>query len=270
MDFRPDEPMHNRYAVSHDFLSPVGRHAGGRDQRGSSTRSSAGSSTPARCSSPATRSTRSTTPTPAPTSRSPRCTTTSRGRSRRWCAGRSTASSPAARRRVDLRDRAVLRDRRRPESLDYDAKLDGLPRAGRRALRDRALPRVVRASTCRTSTSAVHEWVTSARLRPAAARDRAGDLPAARAGAVPRPLPRPDRPVGGRPVLRDATSCGISSGEMPQDVASRRSGQGGRDHLAGLGLDLGQVLGALERLGVDLVDVLGARRPGGEPGAARW
>ena len=46
-----------------------------------------GSSTPARCSSGAsartahpTRSTRSTTPTPARTSRSPRCTTTSRGR----------------------------------------------------------------------------------------------------------------------------------------------------------------------------------------------
>ncbi|MGW6198220.1 ATP-grasp domain-containing protein [Kribbella sp. NPDC055110] len=26
MDFRPDEPMHNRYAVSHDFLSPAAGH----------------------------------------------------------------------------------------------------------------------------------------------------------------------------------------------------------------------------------------------------
>ncbi|HEY3715467.1 MAG TPA: hypothetical protein VGL39_13155, partial [Jatrophihabitantaceae bacterium] len=26
MDFRPDEPMHNRYAVSHDFLSPSAGH----------------------------------------------------------------------------------------------------------------------------------------------------------------------------------------------------------------------------------------------------
>jgi hypothetical protein len=32
-----------------------------------------------------------------------------------------------------------------------------------------------------------------------------------------------------------------------------------------LGLHLGEVLGAAERLGVDLVDVLGARRPGREP-----
>ena len=37
-------------------------------------------------------------------------------------------------------------------------------------------------------------------------------------------------------------------------------GQGGGDHGAGLGLDEGQVVGAAERLGVDLVDVLGARR----------
>ena len=34
---------------------------------------------------------------------------------------------------------------------------------------------------------------------------------------------------------------------------------------AGGRLDLGEVLGPLERLGVDLVDVLGARRAGGEP-----
>ena len=32
MDFRPDQPMHNRYAVTHDFLSPVRRAPGGADQ----------------------------------------------------------------------------------------------------------------------------------------------------------------------------------------------------------------------------------------------
>ena len=32
MDFRPDQPMHNRYAVSHDFLSAVRRPPGGGDQ----------------------------------------------------------------------------------------------------------------------------------------------------------------------------------------------------------------------------------------------
>ena len=43
--------------------------------------------------------------------------------------------------------------------------------------------------------------------------------------------------------------------------------EGGVDDLLGLGLHLGEVLGALERLGVDLVDVLGAGRAGGEPRA---
>src|SRR6476469_10267300 len=38
------------------------------------------------------------------------------------------------------------------------------------------------------------------------------------------------------------------------------------DDLAGLVLHLLEVVGAPERLGVDLVDVLGARRPGREPG----
>ena len=32
MDFRPEQPMHNRYAVSYDFLSAVGGQAGRRDQ----------------------------------------------------------------------------------------------------------------------------------------------------------------------------------------------------------------------------------------------
>ena len=52
MDFRPDEPMHNRYAVSHDFLSAKAGSGVRGDLRRSSTRSSAGSSTPPRCSSP--------------------------------------------------------------------------------------------------------------------------------------------------------------------------------------------------------------------------
>ena len=174
--------------------------------------------------------------------------------------------SPGARPRSTCRPRRYFAIADDP-SLDYDEKLDGLPRAGRRALRDRALPRVLRDAPARTSTRQVLDWVTSRRLRPAAARHRAR-----------RPTRRTSRSSSsptsaacsacGWPTspARDATSCGISSGEMPQDVASRRSGQGGGDHLAGLVLDLGQVLGAAERLGVDLVDVLGARRPGGEPG----
>ena len=34
MNFRPDEPMHNRYAVAHDFLVRVGRAPVRRDQPG--------------------------------------------------------------------------------------------------------------------------------------------------------------------------------------------------------------------------------------------
>ena len=32
MHFRPDRPMHDRYAVDHDFLTPGGRRGGGDDQ----------------------------------------------------------------------------------------------------------------------------------------------------------------------------------------------------------------------------------------------
>ena len=59
------------------------------------------------------RSTRSTTPTPAPTSRSPRCTTTSRGRSRPWCGGRVYCVVTGRASRGRPADRALLRDRRR-------------------------------------------------------------------------------------------------------------------------------------------------------------
>src|SRR6478735_10594906 len=48
-------------------------------------------------------------------------------------------------------------------------------------------------------------------------------------------------------------------------VLQMRYVEGGVDDLARLLLHPGQVLGAAERLGVDLVDVLGARGPGGDP-----
>ena len=46
----------------------------------------------------------------------------------------------------------------------------------------------------------VFDWVTSAGLRRAAGRHGARDLPGARVGEVPGALPRPGRPVGQRPV----------------------------------------------------------------------
>ena len=79
MKFRPEQPMHERYSVAHDFLDAatgdevvtIGRlvNAFFRWEFNSCE-------TLIRTA----RSTRSTTPTPARTSRSPACTTTSRGR----------------------------------------------------------------------------------------------------------------------------------------------------------------------------------------------
>ena len=79
MRFRPELPMHDRYAVEHDFLT-----ADAGDEVVTISRLVnaffRGSSTPASRWCAAPRCTRSTTPTPARTWRSPRCTTTSRGR----------------------------------------------------------------------------------------------------------------------------------------------------------------------------------------------
>ena len=57
--------------------------------------------------------TRSTSPTPAPTRRSRRCTTTSRGWCSRTCAGRSSARRPSGRCAQTLDWEPFLRDRRR-------------------------------------------------------------------------------------------------------------------------------------------------------------
>ena len=66
MDFRPDQPMHNRYAVSHDFLSEeAGRQAAAISRIVNAFFHWEFNSR--RCWSPVTRSTRSTTPTRART-----------------------------------------------------------------------------------------------------------------------------------------------------------------------------------------------------------
>ena len=56
------------------------------------------------------------------------------------------------------------------------------------------------------------------------------------------------------PTLQSWPGCWVNS-----------SAEGGGDDLAGVVLDPGEVLGPEERLGVDLVDVLGAGRPRREP-----
>ena len=86
MRFQPERPMHDRYAVDHDFLSP---QAGDECVTINRTVNAFFRWEFNSCemlvkrsvlTEPATRSTRSTTPTPARTWRSPLCTTTSRGR----------------------------------------------------------------------------------------------------------------------------------------------------------------------------------------------
>ena len=52
---------------------------------------------------------------------------------------------------------------------------------------------------------------------------------------------------------------------MLAEAPSGLAPQGSRDDGAGSLLDLSEMLGTLERLGVDLVDVLRAGRPSGEP-----
>ena len=76
-----------------------------------------------------------------------------------------------------------------------------LPRPGRRALRDRALLGVV-GEAPRPSARGGPRVGHRRRLRPAAPRHRRRDVPGPRAGGVPGPLPRAGRPVGERSGCR--------------------------------------------------------------------
>ena len=76
--------------------------------------------------------------------------------------------------------------------------------------------------------------------------------------------------VGDAATLREPLRAwGYADSRVAPDpsVTERVSatGEGGVDDVLGLGLHLARVLGAAERLGIDLVDVLGARGPRGEP-----
>ena len=159
MDFRPDQPMHNRYAVSHGFLSEAAGLADGGDQ-------------PDR---------QRVLPLGVQLGRDA-------GRRRRGLPDRLRQRLPG--RGADLAalllpvgdqgagalvdvlrgdrpqgqrrpgDRSLLRDRRRPGAVlrGEDA---GLPGARRRVLRERAGTGSGAPSTCRTSTSRCWEWVSS-------------------------------------------------------------------------------------------------------------
>ena len=106
--------------------------------------------------------------------------------------------------------------------LDYQGKLAGLPGAGRRLLRDRALPVVLRdlAAARRRDGARVDR---RARLRVAAALDDPADLPAARVGALRGPLRRAARHVG----VGRATPPGGRTTRPPEQAQDSRASTSG-------------------------------------------
>ncbi len=194
MDFRPEQPMHNRYAVSHDFLSPAAGKQAVAISRivnaffgwefNSAEMLVAGDEVypidyANACPDVSVTSLHYYFP----------WAITALVRWSVYClvTGRSPNGRP--------RDRPLLRDRRLRPLVRREARR--LPRPGRRALRDRALSGLVCGAPrpSRRDRGAVGRL---GRLRPAPGRDRAGDVPTAGARAVPRPLPRADRPLGRR------------------------------------------------------------------------
>ena len=115
--------------------------------------------------------------------------------------------------------RAVVRGRRAGHDVRGEARR--LPRARGRGPRRRGVRRVLRPPPPprRRGDGGVHRL---ARLRPPARRDGDVHVPARRARAVRRPLPRPARRVGARPGERVTASAGSGSGR-----ASARSGRSG-------------------------------------------
>ena len=107
-----------------------------------------------------------------------------------------TARRPAASGRVDLHTRRYF-EIADDESLSYDAKITAYL-----ALADEHFDTARYWQWCAENLphleEQVHDWVTSSRLRAAAPRDRRRDVPRARAGPVHGPLQGPHRPLGGR------------------------------------------------------------------------
>ncbi len=196
MDFRPDEPMHNRYAVSHDFLSPSAGHQAVAISRivnaffgwefNSCEMLVAGDSV-------------------HPIDYANACpdvAITSLHYYFPWAISAlvkwSVFSLATGRRtKVDLHTEryfAIADD----DSLDYDAKIEALPRPGRRALRDCAYHEWC-AENLPDFDDRVRDWFSGSEFSDDPARDGRGDVPGRRAGEVPGALPGPDQPVAGRP-----------------------------------------------------------------------
>jgi hypothetical protein len=218
MDFRPEEPMHQRYHVSHGFLGEsAGKQAGAISrivnaffhwEFNSAEMLVAGDEVypidyANACPDVAVTSLHYYFP----------WAITALVKWSAYCLDRS----PAQRR---PRHEQVLRRRRLRPLLRREA--GRLPRPRRRALRDRALPRLVCGApgSSRRPGPRVGE---RRRLRPAARRDRPGHLPGTRARAVPRPLSRPARDVGRRPGRRWLRTSFYDRLETPEAAIRARS-----------------------------------------------
>ena len=195
MHFRPDLPMHDRYAVSHDFLSPgVGQEATTITQTVNAFFRWEFNSCEMLV--------QGDTVLPIDYANAcPDVAVTSLHYYFPWAMRalvKWTAFCAATNRRAKLHVDpdpwyAVADD----PALDYGAKLAAVPAAGRRALRQGAVPRVLRRGAARHGRAGAGLGGVG-RLPADARRDDQRDLPRARAGAVPRPLPRPDRPLAHR------------------------------------------------------------------------
>ena len=212
MDFRPDEPMHNRYAVSHDFLTPetgdeiltISRliNAFFRWEFNS-------------CETLV----RGTEAHPIDyANASPDVALTSLhyywpwaiSALLKWSIFCTVTERPP--RAADFDPHLLLRDRR-PRGPLLRGEAGRVPQARRQLLRGRPVHGVLRdGAEGRRRADARLDLLD--RVRRAAGRDRPLDLPGARAGGVPRALPRAARPVGAgaravacRPYKRRAGIC---------------------------------------------------------------
>ena len=199
MDFRPDQPMHNRYAVSHGFLSESAGHqaiaisrivnAFFRWEFNSAEMLVAGDEVypidyANACPDVAVTSLHYYFP----------WAIKALVRWSVYCVGHRP---PAQRRPGDRAATSTIAD---DPALDYDAKLEAYL-----ALADEYFETDRYWDWCSENLphldEQVHDWVASDEFDRMLRDTVAGDLPAARAGRVPRPLPRPARPVGQRQRL---------------------------------------------------------------------
>ena len=215
MNFRPDEPMHNRYAVDHGFLSP------GAGQEAVTIAQTVNAFFRWEFNS-CEMLVQGDTVLPIDYANAcPDVAVTSLHYYFPWAmralvkwAAFCAATGRPARLHVDPTPWFAVAD---DPDLDYGDKLAALPAAGRRALRHASATTSSAPRRCRTST----RWCWSGCRRTTSTRccvetvDR--DLPRARAGAVPGPLPRSGRTVG----QRRAGTARLIAESQPQLVGDR-------------------------------------------------